>query len=73
MLPRSVSDNTLRGVPLGMLRMNPEHLGPHSSDPSLLKDILLREEPEDEEEDEEDHDGGGEDDDGDEGDDDYSE
>ena len=61
----------MRGVPLSMLRLNPEYSAFDPSDLSLPADILLREEPEDEEEeDEEEHDGGEEDDDGDEG---YSE
>jgi hypothetical protein len=65
-----------RGVPLGMHRMNPEHLDSDPSDASLPADIRMREEPEDEEEEneeeenEEEHDFGEEDEDGDEG---YSE
>ena len=59
------------GVPLGMHRMNPEHLDSDPSDLSLRAGIRMREEPEDEEEeDEEEHDGAEEDEDGDEG---YSE
>jgi hypothetical protein len=60
-----------RGVPLGMHRMNPEHLDSDPFDLSLRADIRMREEPEDEEEeDEEEHDGAEENEDGDEG---YSE
>jgi len=61
---------TKRGVPLGMHRMNPEHLDPDPSDRSAAADILLRNEPDDEEDDEEKHDRDEENDDSDEG---YSE
>ena len=48
----------LRGVPLGMHRMNSEYLDPDSSDRSVTADILLRQDPdEDENEEEEDEDG----------------
>ena len=57
-----------RGVPLGMHRMNPEHVAP---DHSVADDIFLREEP-DEEEDEDENNGEADGDD-DEGDDGYSE
>jgi hypothetical protein len=60
----------MRGVPLGMHRMNPEHPDPDPSDRSTAGDILLREEPDDEEDDEEKHDRDEENDDPDEG---YSE
>jgi hypothetical protein len=57
-MPESARDCTRswlnRGVPLGMHRMNPEHLDPHPSDRSAAADIFLREEPEDDEEEEDD-------------------
>ena len=60
-----------RGVPLGMHRMNPEHVDPDPSDRPLPADVPVREQPEDEEEDEdEDEHDSGEDEDADEG---YSE
>jgi hypothetical protein len=60
---------TLRGVPLGMSRIQPEC---PDSDWSVATDALLRQEP-DEEEDEEDDEGNGEDNDDDETDDGYQE
>jgi hypothetical protein len=56
------------GVPLSMHRMSSEYLG---VEPSLLADVLLREEPEDEEEEDEENDNDEKDDD--DGDDGYSE
>jgi hypothetical protein len=72
--PEPIGDRThswsMRGVPLGMHRMNPEHLNPDPSTLSAAVDVLLREEPDDEEDDEEKHDRDEENDDPDEG---YSE
>ena len=60
---------TKRGVPLGMHRMNPEHLDPDPSDLGSRR-YSFEDEPDDEEDDEEKHDRDEENDDPDEG---YSE
>lgn len=44
----------VRGVPLGMIRMNPDYRDPDPPDRWPASDILVREEPDEEEEDEED-------------------